>query len=107
MDTLTQPNKIRSEVLNLSTDSRKWKAQREYNGISKDNFEESMKIKYNYLYSKSTTLFDRCIIGDINMDQFNYMINMLEKVNSGQNYQQASQEVGQKLVDIYVKPLIE
>ena len=32
---------------------------------------------------------------------------MIDKVNNGQDYQTASQEVGQKLVDVYVKPLIK
>jgi hypothetical protein len=65
-----------------------------------------MKTKYNYLHTNSSTLFDRCIAGDLNMDQFNYMINMLKKINEGKDYQQASTEVGQKLVDIYVSPLL-
>ena len=104
---MTEPDIIHIEVMGLSAESRKWKARQEYNGISKTDFEESMKIKYNYLYTNSSTLFDRCIAGDLNMEQFNYMIKKLKEVKSGKDYQQISQEVGQKLVDIYVKPLIE
>ena len=33
-------------------------------------------------------------------------MNKLEEVNSGKNYNTVSQEIGQKLVDVYVKPLI-
>ena len=101
------PTKIKEEVLALMADSRKWKAQREYSGITKEHFEETMKNTFNYLYTNSSTLFDRCIAGDLNIEQFNYMIAMLEKVNAGKDFQDASKEVGQKLVDIYVKPILK
>jgi hypothetical protein len=100
--------KIKSEVMELSKETRKWQMQNgEYRGMTKEIFIELMKTKYDYLYTNSSTLFERCIMGDLNMEQFNYMLNMLDKVNAGKDFQAASQEVGQKLVDIYVKPLIE
>lgn len=100
--------KIKSEVMELSTETRKWQMQNgEYRNMTKENFTEIAKNKYNYLYTNSLTLFERCVIGDLNMDQFNYMLKMLDEVNAGKDYQTVSQAVGQKLVDIYVKPLIE
>ena len=99
--------KIKSEVMELSKETQKWQMQNgKYQSMTKENFIEIMQNKYNYLYTNSSTLFERCVIGDLNMEQFNYMVNMIEKVNSGKDYQAVSQEVGQKLVDIYVKPLI-
>jgi len=98
---------INKDVLELCSDTRLWQAQRQIKNITLETFTEDMKLKYPYLHSNSTTLFDRCISGDLNMEQFKFMINMLEKVNSGNDYQEVSKEVGQKLVDIYVKPLIE
>ena len=100
--------KIRFDVLELTKETRIWNSQREqYRGMKQEQFTEIMKIKFESLYTQSSTLFERCINGDLNMDQFNYMLNMLQKVNDGKDYQAVSQEVGQKLVDIYVKPLIE
>jgi len=99
---------LRKEVEELSDETRKWQIKRiEYRDMSIETFIEQMKIKFEYLYTNSSTLFERCIKGDLNMEQFNYMVNMIEKVNAGKDYQAVSQEVGQKLVDIYVKPLIE
>jgi hypothetical protein len=103
---MTNPSQINDEVLKLMSDTRLWHSQREFKGLTKDMFIELMKSKYNYLHTNSSTLFDRCIAGDLNIEQFNYMINMLKKVNEGKDYQQASTEVGQKLVDIYVSPLL-
>jgi hypothetical protein len=99
---------LRKEVKELNEETRKWQLKRpEYREMSIETFTEEMKIKYEYLYTNSSTLFERCVKGDLNMEEFNYMINMIDKVNSGKDYQAVSQEVGQKLVDIYVKPLIE
>ena len=103
---MSNPTQIKDEVSYLMADTRLWHSQREFKGLDRSMFIELMKNKYNYLYTNSSTLFDRCIAGDLNIEQFNYMIDMLKKVNEGKDYQQASTEVGQKLVDIYVSPLI-
>ena len=103
---MSNPTQIKEEVMALMSDTRSWIAKREITHISKEEFTEEMKLKYSYLYLNSSTLFERCIAGDLNLDQFNYMISMLEKLNKGKDYQEVSKEVGQKLVDIYVKPLI-
>lgn len=99
---------IRKQVSQLIDETRKWQSKRpEYRDISIEVFTEQMQSQFEYLFTNSSTLFERCIKGDLNMEQFNYMISMIDKVNSGKDYQDASTEVGQKLVDIYVKPLIE
>lgn len=99
---------LRSEVSQLIEETHKWQLKRsEYRDMTIETFTEQMKMKFDYLFTNSSTLFERCIKGDLNMDQFNYMISMIDKVNAGKDYQSVSQEVGQKLVDIYVKPLIE
>jgi hypothetical protein len=99
---------IRKEVSQLITETKNWQLKRpEYRDMSIEVFTEQMKAKFDYLYSNSNTLFERCIKGDLNLEQFNYMITMIDKVNNGQDYQTVSQEVGQKLVDVYVKPLIK
>jgi len=103
---MSDPIRIKDDVNKLMADTRLWHSKREFKGLSRDIFIEEMKTKYDYLYTNSSTLFDRCIAGDLNMEQFNYMINMLKKINDGKDYQEASKEVGQKLVDIYVNPLI-
>ena len=93
---------IRKEVSQLITETKNWQLKRpEYRDMSIEVFTEQMKAKFDYLYSNSNTLFERCIKGDLNLEQFNYMITMIDKVNNGQDYQAVSQEVGQKLVDVY------
>ena len=98
---------LRKEVLELIQDKNKWIMKFDYRDLNKEQFVDQMQSKYQYLYTNSSTLFNRCLEGDLNIEQFNYMLKMLEKVNAGKDFQQVSQEVGQKLVDIYVKPLIK
>jgi len=99
--------KIKSEVDGLCTDTRKWHSKREFSDLNLEEFTDAMKAKYEYLYSNSSTLFERCMKGDLNLQQLIFMLQMIEKVNRGADYQTTSTEVGQRLVDVYVKPLIE
>lgn len=99
--------KIRKEVNDLCTDTRKWHSKREFGDLNIDEFTEVMKGKYEYLYTNSSTLFERSMKGDLNMQQLNFMLDMIEKVNAGADYQTTSTVVGQRLVDVYVKPLID
>jgi len=98
---------LRKEVLELIQDKNKWLMKFDYRDLNKEQFVDQMQSKYQYLYTNSSTLFNRCLEGDLNIEQFNYMLKMLEKVNAGKDFQQVSQELGQKLVDIYVKPLVK
>ncbi len=98
---------IYNQVNQLLIDKRKWQSKEEFNTLNIEQFTDEMKIKYEYLYTNSNTLFERCIKGDLNMQQLTFILQMIEKVNSGADYQATSTEVGQRLVDIYVKPLIE
>lgn len=99
--------KIRIEVLGLCEDTRKWHAKREYRDMNREEFSEAMKSKYEYLQTNSNTLFERCLLGDLNLQQLEYMLTMIERVNGGADYHSTSVEVGQKLVDVYVKPMLD
>jgi hypothetical protein len=104
---MIEPQKIKSEVTGLAEDTRNWHAKREYKDMDKESFVDAMKVKYDYLFTNSPTLFERVMQGDLNMGQLEYMLTMIDRVNSGADYHTASVAVGQKLVDVYVKPLID
>lgn len=99
--------KVRQEVDGLTSDTRTWHAKREYHDLDREQFTEVMKTKYEYLFTNSKTLFERCMQGDLNIQQLDYMLNMIERVNAGADYHSTSVEVGQKLVDVYVKPMLD
>jgi len=104
---MVDTHKIKSEVERLCDDTIHWHHKRIYIDKNKEEFTIEMKSKYEYLFTNSPTLFERCIQGDLNMQQLNYMLAMIKKVNSGADYQTTSTEVGQHMVDIYVKPLLD
>jgi len=99
--------RIRIEVENLMEDSKKYMHKCAYNEFSKEGFITEMKAKYDYLSTNSATLFEQAIKCEVNMQQLNYMLNMLDKVNAGANYHNTSVEVGQKLVDTYITPVLK
>lgn len=99
--------KIKSEVIALGADTRLWHAKRDFKDMDKSQFAETMKAKYEYLFTNSATLFERVMQGDLNIGQFEYMLSMLDRVNGGADYHATSVEVGQKLVDVYVKPILD
>jgi hypothetical protein len=107
---MVDTQKIKTEVKGLCDDAQLWYYKyKNSNNIAtaKIEFKEEMKKKYEYLYTNSSTLFERCILGELNIQQLNYILSMIEKVNSGADYKTTSTEVGQHMVDIYVKPLLE
>ena len=104
---MVDTHKIKNEVQRLCEDTIHWHHKKIYVDKNKEKFTTEMKGKYEYLFTNSATLFERCIQGDLNMQQLNYMLAMIQKVNSGADYQTTSTEVGQHMVDIYVKPLLD
>lgn len=100
-------SKLKLEVNGLGADTRVWHSKREYRDMNREEFVEAMKAKYEFLFTNSVTLFERVMQGDLNMQQLDYMLLMIDKVNNGANYHDTSVEVGQKLVDVYIKPMLE
>jgi len=100
-------SKLKTEVAGLGADTRAWHSKRDFRDMNREQFVEAMKSKYEYLFTNSATLFERVMQGDLNMGQLDYMLGMIDKVNNGADYHDASVQVGQKLVDIYVKPILE
>lgn len=98
---------IKNEVQRLCEDTVHWHHKKIYIDKNKEEFTTEMKNKYEYLYKNSSTLFERCIQGELNIQQLNYILSMIEKVNGGADYQNTSTEVGQFMVDVYVKPLLD
>jgi hypothetical protein len=100
-------SKLKTEVNALGADTRAWHSKREFRDMERTEFVEAMKVKYEYLFTNSATLFERVMQGDLNMQQLDYMLAMIDKVNGGADYHDTSVEVGQKLVDVYVKPMLD
>jgi hypothetical protein len=98
---MLDPDKVKADVDGI-------KAARASNNLSNEDFEAAMTSKFPYLAENAKTLFSRCCTGDMDDTKINYMINMMRKVISGKKSEHdASVNIGQRLVDEYVMPLIK
>ncbi len=104
---MVDTQQLKKEVSGLCRDTLNWFMKKDFRELDKPLFTETMSNKYNYLYTKSTTLFERCMTGELNTEQLEFMLKMLDKVNNGADYQKTSTEVGQHMVDVYVKPMLD
>lgn len=74
----------------------------------KEEFEKKMQEEFSLIYKQQPSIFKMCIDGSMDIERLTFMINMVKKVKSNNiSEHDASVEVGQRLVDEFVKPKIE
>lgn len=74
----------------------------------KENFDEQVRQQFSLFENKYPALFKKLINRDCDPEQLEFVLNRLEQVRTGNKSQHdASVEVGQVLVDKYVKPELE
>tara|TARA_B100000035_G_C20937250_1_gene525772 strand:- start:737 stop:1060 length:324 start_codon:yes stop_codon:yes gene_type:complete len=79
-----------------------------YRNKTMGQFEADMKEKYPEFNESHPEIFKSVLSGSLDMNMFKYMISMLKKMERGNiTERNASIEVGQVLVDKYVKPLVD
>lgn len=72
-----------------------------------EQFKELMCEKYDYLYNNFKTIFTQCINGNMDINLLTYMIVQIKDIEQNKiSNHNASIKVGEKLVEKYVKPLI-
>ena len=75
--------------------------------FSKKHFKK-MQEKFSLIYKQQPSIFKMCLDGSMDIERLTFMINMVKKVKSNNiSEHDASVEVGQRLVDEFVKPKIE
>ena len=78
------------------------------NTEDKEEFEKKMQERFNTIYKQQPSIFKMCVDGFMDIERLTYMINMVKKVKSNNmSEHDASVQVGQRLVDEFVKPKIE
>lgn len=79
--------------------------------IYNDNISEKetyYKKKYLEFSEKYETLFRYCCNGELELDKFNMMINLITKIQKNQITQyDASAAVGRHMYDVYIDPKIK
>lgn len=104
----TNYDKIHKYVKEINNDLYKFKNKKDFNDMTFEEFNKAMIAKYNELYTSFKFIFNKAISGDLDMTMFSFMINKAKSVqkNTISNFE-ASKQVGNKLVNAFIKPEIE
>ena len=92
----------------LLSDYKDYSNKKKFKNHTAQSFEAEMNGKYGYLKNNVVTIFNSCLKGDMNLKVLTYMINQAKelKKNNISNHD-ASVNVGQVLVDTFVKPNLD
>jgi len=92
----------------LLSDYKDYTNKKKFKNHTAQSFEAEMNGKYGYLKKNVVTIFNSCLKGDMNLKVLTYMINQAKelKKNNISNHD-ASVNVGQILVDTFVKPNLD
>ena len=104
----TNYDKIFQDVKEINTNVYKFKNNKAFIGMTSEQFKEEMKQKYNDLYTSFNFIFNRAVSGNLDTNMFSFMISKAKLVqkNTLSNFD-ASKQVGEKLVNTFVKPTLD
>jgi hypothetical protein len=101
-------DRVLKESKELLGDYKDYSKKKSFKNHTYESFECEMNEKYEYLKNNIKSIFNSCIKGDMDLKVLIYMINQAKelKKNNISNHE-ASVNVGQILVDTYVKPNLD
>ena len=92
----------------LLSDSKDYSNKKKFKNHTAESFEDEMNGKYGYLKNNVGTIFNSCLKGDMNLKVLTYMINQAKQLKKNNiSKHDASVNVGQVLVDTFVKPNLD
>jgi hypothetical protein len=105
MNSSTNYDQILEDVKQINKKFSKYKNKSDYKSMSFEDFKNQMGKEHNELHSSFNFIFNRAVSGNLDTNVFTYMIKKAKAVqkNKMSNFD-ASKQVGQKLVDTFVKP---
>jgi hypothetical protein len=82
--------------------------KKDYKNCSYEQFKTKMEEQYNEFIKDNNNIFEKCVSGQMDINILSYMINQAKQIqkNKISNYD-ASVKVGEKLVDKFIKPLMQ
>ena len=98
-------DKILADVTSINKKFNQYQNKTKYQDMTHQDFTKEMEKDHPTLYSSMNFIFNRAVTGDLDPNVFSYMIKKAKEVQSNKtsNYD-ASKDVGQKLVDTFIKP---
>jgi hypothetical protein len=101
-------DKLLIEIKNLHNDCRDYKNKKKFSELSQTEFEEKMINTYPNIKNNFSSIYTQCIDGHMDLSVIIYMINQAKSIQKNKiSNHDASVNVGQKLVDKFIKPNID
>jgi len=98
-------DRIQKDVKEINKKYKQFQTKTAYKGLTHDEFKSIMTEDYKVLAESQSFIFGKAVDGTLDPIVFSYMVGKAKdiKKNKISNYD-ASKDVGQKLVDTFVKP---
>ena len=101
-------DKVYSDAKLLNNDYNKYSTKKDYKNLTYDEFVIKMNEKYDFLNKNCNGIYRQCIEGKMDLEILSYMVQQAKNVNKNKvSSHNAEVNVGQKLVDKLIKPIIE
>ena len=101
-------DKLLVDIKNLHKDCKDYSNKKKYNDLSQKEFEERMIQEYSYIKNNFDSIYTQCLSGHMDLNVITYMINQAKQIQKNKlSNHDASVNVGQKLVDTFIKPKLE
>ena len=101
-------DKVLKSVKDITKKYGQFISKKNYKDLSEEQFKEAMAKEHDYLFTNNIIIFNKAVAGELDLTVFSYMINKAKdiKKNKISNFD-ADKDVGQKLVDTFIKPHID
>ena len=101
-------DKLLVDIKKLHKDCKDYSNKKKYNELSQTEFEEKMVNEYSYIKNNFSSIYTQCISGHMDLNVITYMINQAKQIQKNKlSNHDASVNVGQKLVDTFIKPNLD
>ena len=82
--------------------------KKKYKGLTQEEFVNIMENEHENIKDKFSSIFKQCVSGHMDLKVITYMINQAKEIkNKKISKHNASVNVGQKLVDTFIKPKMD
>jgi hypothetical protein len=98
-------DRILSDVKDINKKYKQFQSKTAFKGLSHEEFKDKMRDDHKQLFDTQNFIFNRSVDGTMDPTVFSYMISKAKDVKRNKiSNHDASKDVGQKLVDTFIKP---
>ena len=98
-------DRILKDVKDINKKYKQFQNKTAFKGLSFEEFKDKMRDDHLKLFESQNFIFNRAVDGSMDPTVFSYMISKAKDIQKNKiSNHDASRDVGQKLVDTFIKP---